>query len=97
MIFLEFTYRENNKKSDPFERWDRLVLDSLNNIALFSDENYIQVRRTIQTFIKDYSDVYQHVNWLNAFLDQLEQKYYVNKSEKYEIENVIEKLGNVSF
>ena len=79
------------------ERLDRLVLDSLTVIALESDENYLEVKKSVEGFIEKHSSIYQNVNWLHAFLDQLEQKYYINKSEKFEIGDVIEKLEGVAF
>jgi hypothetical protein len=94
---LELSYREDLQQSDPFERLDRLVLDSLTVIALESDENYLEVKKYLEGFIEKHSSIYQNVNWLHAFLDQLEQKYYINKSEKFEIGDVIEKLEGVAF
>ena len=87
--------REDFKESDPFERLDRLVLDSLTVIAFESDENFAEVKKSIEVFIEKYSSVYLNVNWLNAFLDQLDQKYYINKSDKFEISDVIRKLEGI--
>jgi len=97
MELLELSYREDLQQSDPFERLDRLVLDSLTVIALESDENYLEVKKSVEGFIEKHSSIYQNVNWLHAFLDQLEQKYYINKSDKFEIGDVIEKLEGVAF
>ncbi|MCK4826619.1 hypothetical protein KA005_63365, partial [bacterium] len=80
MELLDLSYREDFKESDPFERLDRLVLDSVTVIAFESDENYVEVKKSLEGFIEKYSSIYLNVNWLNAFLDQLEQKYYINKS-----------------
>ncbi len=92
---LELSYHENFKQADMFERLDRLVLDSLTAIALESAENYLDVKESIENFIKEYSATYMNVNWLHAFLDQLEQKYYIHKTEQIEIEDVISKLEEI--
>lgn len=97
MELLDLSYRKNLKQSDPFERLDRLVSDSLTAIALVSENNYLEVRQAVEKFIDQYSSIYQDINWLNAFLDQLEQKYYINKSERLEISDVIRKLKSIVF
>ncbi|MCK4604329.1 MAG: hypothetical protein KAU41_06475, partial [Deltaproteobacteria bacterium] len=94
---LKLNYQEDFEQPNRFERLDRLVLDSLTMIALESDESYLEVKKSVETFIESYSSIYQNVNWLNAFLDQLAQKYYINKSEQYEIEDVIRKLEKIGF
>ena len=92
---LELSYQEDFEQPDMFERLDRLVLNSLTVIALESEKNYLDVKRSIEKFIDEYSPIYKNVNWLYAFLDQLEQKYYVNKSEIFCIDDVIKKLGEI--
>ena len=97
MELLDLTYRENLHQSDPFERLDRLVLDSLTSIALVSDDSYLKVKKNMGKYIYQYSSIYQDIHWLNAFLDQLEQKYYINKSERLEISDVLRKLNAIGF
>lgn len=97
MELLALSYEEDFKQQDTFDRLDRLVLDSLTVIAFESDENYLEVKKSIEFFIDKYLSVYQNVNWLYAFLDQLEQKYYINKSEQFEIGEVVQKLEEIHF
>jgi len=97
MELLALSYEEDFKQPDTFDRLDRLVLDSLTVIAFESDENYLEVKKSIEFFIDKYLSVYQNVNWLYAFLDQLEQKYYINKSEQFEIGEVVQKLEEIHF
>ena len=97
MELLEVSYREGFQQSDPFERLDHLVLDSITAIAFESDENYLEVKKSVEGFIEKYSTIYLNVNWLNAFLDQLEQKYYINKSEQFGIGGVVQKLEEIHF
>jgi len=94
---LEINYQKDFEQSDHFERLDRLVLDALTNIAFISDKNYFQIRRSIGNFIDKFNTIYNDVNWLYSFIEQLEQKYYINKSEQISIDEVIEKLKTVQF
>jgi predicted NACHT family NTPase len=93
---IELSYQERFQQSEHFERLDRLVLNSLTTIALQSDENYSTTRASIERFITKFDNVYKNVNWLYSFLEQLEQKYYVNKGEKINIEEVISKMEKIS-
>lgn len=92
---LELSYHEDFEQPDMFERLDRLVLNSLTVIALESEQNYLDVKRSIENFIDEYRSIYKNVNWLYAFLDQLEQKYYVNRSENFSVDDVINKLEEI--
>ena len=94
---LQTSYQEDFEQSDPFERLDRLVLDALTNIALLSENNYYEIRISIEDFIDKFQPIYKNINWLYSFLEQLEQKYYLNKSEQISIDEVIEKLKTVQF
>ena len=92
---LELNYQENFEQPDEFHRLDRLVLNSLTVIALESEQNYLDVKRAIENFIDEYLSIYKNVNWLYSFLEQLERQYYVNKSEKFSIDDAIGKLEEI--
>ena len=78
---------------DDFHRLDRIVLESLSAIALESDDNYIKVKAAITDFINRYTDTIKNLNFLYIFLDNIEHKYYTNKSPKMDIDDVVKKLG----
>jgi len=92
---LELNYQEDFEQPDEFDRLDRLVLNSLTVIALESEQNYLDVKRAIENFIDEYRSIYKNVNWLYLFLEQLERQYYVNKSEKFSIDDAIGKLEEI--
>ncbi|MCP4345350.1 MAG: TIR domain-containing protein [Desulfobacterales bacterium] len=92
---LELTYHEDFNQEDNFERLDRLILDTLNRIALQSDHHYAEVKEAVNNFTDQYLSVYNKVNWLHSFLDRLEQKYYTNKSEQLTLEDIIRKLQKI--
>jgi len=77
---------------DDFHRLDSDVLYALNNIALKSEENYIKVKNVVENFISKNSKIYKNVHFLNLFLEKLEQKYYITKSGKIDIEEAVKKL-----
>lgn len=93
---LEISYQNDFEQADRFERLDSLVLNSITSIALQSDEHYYKIRESIDIFINKFKTEYRNVNWLYSFLDQLEQKYYVNKSEQISIDKVIDKMQEMS-
>jgi hypothetical protein len=80
---------------DDFNRLDRIVLESLSAIALESDSSYFEVKAAITKFINTYSDTIKNINFLNAFLDNLEHKYYTNKSPKMDIDDAVKKLETI--
>ena len=82
---------------DDFHRLDNDVLDALNNVSLKPEGNYIKVKDAIEEFISKNSNIYKNVHFLNLFLEKLEQKYYITKSEKIDIKEVIKKLEFISY
>jgi hypothetical protein len=93
---LEVTYQDNFEQTDNFERLERLVLDTIKSIGLESEENYLKTRSEIEDFIQTHLNTYKNINWLYAFLNQLEHQYYVNKSEKLEIDPVLSKIEDIN-
>jgi len=70
-------------------------MNTLTAIALQSDQHYIEVKQAIENFINEYSSIIDAVNFLNSFLESLEQRYYVIKSVKFDISDVIGKLEKI--
>jgi len=90
---LELTYQKTFQQSDDdFDKLDRLVLAAFKSISLESEDNYLKVKQAIEIFIKRYINIYENVNWLYSFLNQLEQQHFINKSQKFTIDDVIKKL-----
>jgi hypothetical protein len=91
---LKINYQEDFIQDD-FHRLDRVVLDALTSIALQSDKHYLDIKRVIENFIKEYRSVIKNVNFLYVFLEKLEQRFYVSKSERLTVNDVIKKLENI--
>lgn len=86
---LEVSYSDNSKQDDLFERLDNAVMNSLASIALDSELNFITVRNELESFIRIYTPVHENVNWLYAFIDQLEERYYVKRAEVRSLDDIV--------
>jgi hypothetical protein len=91
---LKISYQEDFVQDD-FYRLDRLILDTLAVIAVQSDKHYVEIKKVIENFIDQYRLVIKNVNFLYVFLEKIEQRYYISKSEKLSISDVIKKLENI--
>jgi predicted NACHT family NTPase len=92
---LKLTYQKTFQQQDYFYKIDNLILAAFRSISLESEDNYQIVKQEIEKFIKKYINVYENVNWLFSFLDQLEQQYFINKSQKLTIDDVINKIEKI--
>ena len=88
---LEKSYQSDFVQDD-FYRLDSDVLEALSNISLKSENNYIEVKSAVEDFISNNSSIYKNVHFLNLFLEKLERKIYIAKSENIDIEEVIKKI-----
>lgn len=88
---LELTYQKEFKHYK-YERLDSEVYEALTSIALQSAENFMYVKEETEKFINAHILEYKDVNFVYAFLERLEQKYYINKSQNITIDDVLEKL-----
>ena len=91
---LQISYQKNFIQDD-FDGLHQVVLDTLTAIALQSDQHYAKINKTVEQFINKYSTVIENVNFLYVFVEKLEQKYYVIKDEKLDINDVTEKLEKI--
>ena len=93
---LEISYSEKeNLKQDIFYKLDYFVKDTLSLIALESEENYIKVKNSTEKFIKENHNI-EDINYLYIFLENLDKKFYVNKSASFDIKYVIKKINELN-
>jgi len=78
---------------------DNLVEKRFGNIQEIVTYLQDQHNRTIEISPSDSfpPDKLHTANWLYSFLEKLEQKYYITKSEQISIDEVTEKLSTVQF
>jgi len=80
---------------DEFNSLRQNVLAGLTEIALESESNYFGIKKVVENFIKKHHSEYENVNILHSFIERLEQQFYVVKSEKFDIEDVIKKFERI--
>ena len=90
LTLLGLTYDKEFKHNN-YERLDNEIYEALTSISLQSTENFEYVKNETEKFIKSHPE-YEDINFVYAFLERLEQKFYINKSQIITIEDVIEKL-----
>ncbi len=95
MKLLNLSYREGLVQSD-FHTLNRAVLDTLNRIALQSEDSYKEVRSSITKFIAENISTYKGVNFLYQYIDSLERSFYINKSNQITLSEVIAKIGELT-
>ena len=91
---LKIIYQERLYE-DFFQNIDSIVRSTLMEIALQSEENYEEVRASVVQFIKENTSIIENVEFLDYFLDSLDMRYYMSKSKKTSVDNVIEKLKKI--
>ena len=88
---LKISYQEDLVQ-DHFHSLHRDVLEAFSNVALRSEDDFIEVKRYIEKFIDEHSAEIKDVNFLYSNLENLEFKYYMSKNENINLDIVIEKL-----
>ncbi len=89
---LKIAFDKESRVSEDSRSLKQITLNAFESLALKSDSLFHDVQDNIYEFISNYSSIYSDINWLHYFLDQLERKFYVNKSAQIDIEIVISKL-----
>jgi predicted NACHT family NTPase len=95
MKLLDLSYREGLVQSD-FHTLNRAVLDTLNRVALQSEDSYKAVRSSIKKFIEENISTYKGVNFLYQYIDSLERSFYINKSNQITLPEVIVKIREIT-
>lgn len=93
---LELTYQKGFHHYN-YERLDSEVYEAFTSIALQSAENFTYVKEATENFIEVHKSAYKDINFVYAFLERLEQNYYINKSQDITIDDVLEKLKLIYF
>ncbi len=88
---LEISYIRESKVT-PFDRFYSQLINTFYNIALISEENLNQVRLNLQEFIIKNSTVYKNAKYLFYTLEKIEEQFYMNYAQSFNIKQVKEKL-----
>lgn len=92
---LEIDFNEKIEQ-DKYESLYKHVTNAIKSIALYSEKNYLAVKLSIESFIKNNKKI-KKINRLYYFLEDLELQFYINKSEAIEIKEVVSKLKELNF
>jgi hypothetical protein len=71
------------------------IMKTLVSIGLQTDENYLTVKQELLTFIDRHSKEIKGVNFLHSYLDDLERSYYIQKSAKLSVGQIVDFLTKV--
>ncbi|HEX5733352.1 MAG TPA: hypothetical protein VF131_11010 [Blastocatellia bacterium] len=88
---LKISYQADFERAE-FYTLDQAVLNSLETVALQSDEAYQRVRHTVLDFINTMSKEVERATFLHYFLDNLERSYYTRKSQNISLIEAISKV-----
>ena len=91
---LTLSYQEGFERGG-FYSLDRAVLNSLETVALQSDDAYQSVRRAVLDFIDAMSKTIEEVTFLHYFLDNLERSYYTRKSQNLTLSEAISRIKSL--
>ena len=92
---LTVSYQENFTHHE-FYRIDQAVLNSLETVALQSDEAYHKVRNSLLQFIKEMSEMLESITFLYVFIDNLERSYYTRKSQNLSLDKAISNVNSLT-
>lgn len=79
-------------KVDRFDRFNSQVLGAFHNIALVSEENFKQVKSSLQEFMNEKSSLHERVKYILHTIERMEEQFYMNNAQSFTIKQVKEKL-----
>jgi len=88
---LELSYIREIKV-DRFDRFNSQVLGAFYNIALVSEENFRQVKSSLQEFMTEKSSVHESVKYILHTIERMEEQFYINSAQSFTIQQVKEKF-----
>lgn len=88
---LEYSYIREIKV-DRFYSFNSQVLGAFYNIALVSEENFKQVKSSLQEFMNEKSSLHESVKYILHTLERMEEQFYMNTAQSFTINQVKEKL-----
>ena len=89
---LELSYIREIKV-DRFDRFNSQVLGAFYNIALVSEENFKQVKSSLQEFMIEKSSIHESVKYILLTIERIEEQFYMNNAQSFTIKQVKEKLN----
>lgn len=88
MQILEYGYDKSISQSPFMHRMERLAVDGLKYLALAKIENFPIVTETIESFIIINKDKFEHVEFLNSYLESIKMEYDKKYYHSYSLEAI---------
>lgn len=92
---LELSYDSNITSEHSFDRLWSFVVNSLENLALSSKENYSIVIARMKTFIAENKDTLENIEFLNRPIETIKEKYFSKENIKYNLETALLKIDSL--
>jgi energy-coupling factor transporter ATP-binding protein EcfA2 len=93
---LELSYHQDFVH-DRFESLTSIIMRALMSIVAQAPGTYDDIVQRTELFIQENSERYKNVNFLNAFLERLEQHYVTTNTAPPRMNELLERLKTISF
>ena len=70
-------------------------MKTLTAIGLQSDNNYLEVKQTLESFVEINTGQIEGVNFINSFLDDFERSFYFQKNSSLNIGELLKKIDKI--
>lgn len=91
---LELEYHEDFAQPD-YRRLSQSVKIALKEIALHNEENFKKIISNLEVFIQEKKEEIPNVKFLYNFIDDIGKQFYLNKSQKMDLESAIKKSEEI--
>lgn len=83
-------------RSHRFNDLERMVLDMVSNLAMWSKENLETVKAELFDFKDEYEESLQNLDFIYLYVKNLEENFYVNQSKELTIDDAVKELESLS-
>ena len=91
MDLLELSYKKGINPN-AFYQINSQILGALHNVAMVSEENFVQVKSCLENFLNENISIHNNVKYLLHTIERLEDQFYSTRSRSFTIKQVKEKL-----
>jgi len=96
MELLELGYNKDVKIGNELDGMLPIVLDGISNLAVQSQENFNEVCSLLRMFIDENKGRLEEVEFLNATIERIKERFFQNHSVKYTIVDIKRRLKQFS-
>jgi len=96
MELLELGYNKDVKIGNELDGMLSIVLDGIYNLAIQSDENFNEVCSKLKEFIEVNKGRLEEVEFLNATIERIKERFFQTHSVKYNIKQIKQHLNSIS-